>query len=362
MTKRAHNFSAGPAVLPLPVLKQAQEELVDFRGSGMSIMEMSHRGGVYEGVHDEATADLRKLLGVPDTHELLFMQGGARGQFAILAWNLLLPGTTAAYLTTGSWGTTALAEARKVGQTVEPYTAKPFGFDRVPEDSEYEIPAGMAYVHYTSNETISGTEYHRVPGDGGAPLVCDMSSDFMSRPVPIDRYGMIYAGAQKNIGPAGVTIVIVRKDLMERSSDKVADVFHYKKMAGDKSMLNTPPCYAIYIVGLVARHLLAMGGLTEVEARNAEKAEVLYRAIDESAGYYKGHAQPASRSLMNVTWRMGTPDLEKRFVTEATAAGLHFLKGHRSVGGLRASIYNACPMESVHALVGFMQDFRKRNG
>ena len=362
MTKRAHNFSAGPATLPLPVLEKAQAELVDFRGAGMSIMEMSHRGKLYDQVHEEALADMRELLAVPDSHEILFLQGGARGQFAILAWNLLLKGTTGAYVTTGNWSVAALAEANKVGQTTELYTSKPAGFDHVPAPGAFEVPQDAAYLHYTSNNTVAGTQFHYVPDAGDVPLVCDMSSDILSKPLPIEKFGLIYAGAQKNIGPAGVTVLIVRKDLMERSGSHLPDVFNYGKMAAKRSMLNTPPCFPIYMVGLVAKHLLELGGLYEVAAHNAKKAELLYNAIDGSDGYYTGHAQLESRSVMNVTWRMGDPELEKRFIVEATEADLHFLKGHRSVGGLRASIYNACRLSSVQALVEFMADFKKRNG
>jgi phosphoserine aminotransferase len=362
MTKRAHNFSAGPATLPLPVLEIAQAELTDFRGSGMSIMEMSHRGPHYDAVHEQTLADMRELLAVPDTHEILFFQGGARGQFGILAWNLLQKGSTAAYVTTGTWSVAALAEANKVGQTVEIYSSKEQGFDRVPSPGALEVPADAAYLHYTSNNTVAGTQFHYLPEAGDVPLVCDMSSDILAKPIPVEKYGLIYAGAQKNIGPAGVTMLIVRKDLMERADNSMPDVFNYAKMAAKKSMLNTPPCFAIYMVGLVARYLLDKGGLYEVAAHNAAKAELLYNAIDGSGGYYQGHAQLESRSVMNVTWRMGDPELEKRFIAEAAEKSMHFLKGHRSVGGLRASIYNACPLESVQALVEFMQDFKNRNG
>jgi phosphoserine aminotransferase len=362
MTHRAHNFSAGPATLPLPVLEKAQAELVDFGGSGMSIMEMSHRGKLYDQVHEAALADMRTLLSVPDTHEILFFQGGARGHFGILAWNLLLPGTTGAYVTTGTWSVSALAEANKVGDTVELYSAKADGFNHVPAPGTLEVPQDAAYLHYTSNNTVAGTQFHYIPQAGDVPLVCDMSSDILSKPLPIEKYGLIYAGAQKNIGPAGVTVLIVRKDLMERCPANVPDVFNYKKMAAKHSMLNTPPCFAIYMVGLVARYLIDQGGLYEAAALNAKKAELLYNAIDGSDGYYTGHARLESRSVMNVTWTIGDPEVEKRFIAEATEADMHFLKGHRSVGGLRASIYNACRLESVEALVGFMADFKKRNG
>ncbi len=358
---RAHNFSAGPAALPVAVLEQAQQDLVDFRGAGMSLMEMSHRGAIYGEIHNAAIADLRALLSIPEGHRVLFMGGGARSQFAIVPMNLLGDGE-AAYINTGTWSTGALQEARKFGRAAELWTGAESTFDRVPSDGECTPAEGAAYLHYTSNNTIYGTQFASPPDPAGAPLICDMSSDILSRKVDVSRFGLIYAGAQKNMGPAGVTLVIVREDLLDRCGDHLPEVMHYRKVAAKNSMLNTPPTFPIYMVGLVARHLLERGGLDATSATNDHKAELLYRTIDESAGFWRGHARPKSRSRMNVTFRLPTPELDALFVAEATEAGLSGLKGHRSVGGLRASIYNAVPLASVRALVDFMGAFKARHG
>jgi phosphoserine aminotransferase len=361
MTHRAHNFFAGPAALPLPVLQQAQADLVDFAGTGMSIMEMSHRGAVYEEVHARAIANLKTLLGIPEGYRVLFMQGGARGQFAMLAMNLL-GDRVGEYVDTGTWSTGAIREARRHGEASCLWTGKEASYRRVPAAGEVTASEDAAYFHYTSNNTIYGTQFHHVPHSGDVPLICDMSSDILSRPVDVSRFGMIYAGAQKNMGPAGVTVVILREDLLERSTDAVPETMNYKLVAAKNSMLNTPPTFAIYMVGLVVAHLLEQGGLDAVGAVNDRKAERLYRAIDESGGFFTGHAEPTSRSIMNVSFRSPSAELDARFVAESAAQGLHGLKGHRSVGGLRASIYNAVREESVGVLLEFMAAFRATHG
>lgn len=357
---RTFNFSAGPGALPLPVLEQAAAELVDFRGAGMSLLEMSHRGPIYDALHHECIADLKTLLGAGDDYDIVFMGGGARTQFALVPLNLR-PEGTAAYLNTGRWADGAVSEAAKLGDVVELWSSKDTTFDRVPGPSDFTVPDGAAYLHYTSNNTIYGTQYQYVPDPGSSELVCDMSSDILSRPVDVTRFGLIYAGAQKNLGPAGVTVLVIRKDLLERSRDTLPELWNYKKIAAKDSMLNTPPVYAIYLVGLVAKHVLAQGGAEGMAAINQRKADALYGAID-ATDFWAGHAQPDSRSQMNVTFRSPSPDLDKRFVAEATEAGLSGLKGHRSVGGLRASIYNAVPEAAVSALVDFMADFARRAG
>lgn len=361
MTHRTHNFSAGPAALPLPVLERAQAEFVDFRGAGMSLLEMSHRGAIYEEVHAQAKADLTALLGIPDGYHVLFMQGGARGQFAMLAWNLLAGGR-GEYLDTGVWSTGALKEARKFGEATCLWSSAESTYNAVPQPGEVAGSPDAAYLHYTSNNTIYGTQFHNLPDASGAPLICDMSSDILSRPVDVSKFAMIYAGAQKNMGPAGVTVVLLRDDLLERSVDSIPETMSYQKVAAKNSMLNTPPTFAIYMVGLVAAYLREQGGLDAIAAVNARKAERLYRFIDESGGFYRGHAVPTSRSGMNVSFRAPSPALDAAFVAEAAEAGLSGLKGHRSVGGLRASIYNAVPEASVAALLEFMEGFQKRNG
>ena len=362
MTRRVHNFGAGPAALPLDVLEEVQRQLLDFEGTGMSILEMSHRSGVYDRIHHQAMVDILELLGGGDDHVVLFMGGGARTQFAVVPMNLRPPGGAADYLTTGSWSEMAFAEAKKGGAAHELWSSAASGHSSVPARGEYQVHPGAAYLHYTSNNTIAGTQYTDLPAAGDVPLVCDMSSDIFSRPIDLARFGLIYAGAQKNLGPAGVTLVVVRKDLLERSGPHLADTLSYAKMAAKDSLLNTPPVFAIYIVGLVVRRLLDQGGLETVSQKNDEKASLLYDAIDSSDGFYRGHAQPASRSKMNVTFRLATPELEAAFVKAAAEHDLVGLKGHRSVGGIRASIYNAVGLESVKALVEFMGTFAAGRG
>ncbi|MBL8192006.1 MAG: 3-phosphoserine/phosphohydroxythreonine transaminase [Acidobacteria bacterium] len=363
MSERIFNFSAGPAVLPEPVLKQAQRDLFALPGVGMSVLEISHRSAAFEQIIAEAEADLRKLVGIPDNYKVLFLQGGASLQFTMIPMNLLPKGASADYVLTGSWGQGAIKEAKKLGTVREAATTADTNFNRLPKSEEIKLDPNAAYVHYTSNETIFGVEFQEDMNFGGAPLVCDMSSDFISRPIDVTKYGLIYAGAQKNAGPAGATIVIIREDLLERVPENLPATLDYKNLVKNGSMYNTPPCFAIYICGLVFKWALNdIGGLEKVQAMNQEKAAILYKAIDASDNYYRGHAEADCRSLMNVTFRLPSEDLEKKFIKEATAAGLDGLKGHRSVGGLRASIYNAFPKAGVEKLVEFMADFQKNNG
>ncbi|MBS1788856.1 MAG: 3-phosphoserine/phosphohydroxythreonine transaminase [Acidobacteria bacterium] len=363
MSERIFNFSAGPAILPEPVLKQAQRDLFSLPGVGMSVLEISHRSATFEQIIAEAEADLRKLLSIPDTYKVLFLQGGASLQFTMIPMNLLPKGASADYILTGSWGQGAIKEAKKLGTVREAATTADTNFNRLPKSEEIKFDPNAAYVHFTSNETIFGVEFNEEPNAGNVPLVCDMSSDFISRPVDVSKYGLIYAGAQKNAGPAGATIVIIRDDLLGRVPEGLPAMLDYKNFAKNGSMYNTPPCFAIYICGLVFKWALNdVGGLEKVQAMNKEKAAILYKAIDASDNYYRGHAEADCRSQMNVTFRLPSEDLEKKFIKEATAAGLDGLKGHRSVGGLRASIYNAFPKAGVEKLVEFMADFQKNNG
>lgn len=370
MTRRVHNFGAGPAALPLPVLEQIREGLLDFGGSGMSILESSHRGAHYTQVQAETKRALAELLGIGGgedaSHEILFMGGGARTQFALVPMNLLPAGGRAEYVVTGRWAEMALAEGAKRGETRTAWSSAETGHDRVPtadELAELEIAPETAYLHYTSNNTVAGTQMPAPPPEdrlGGVPLVADMSSDIASRPLDVGRFGLIYAGAQKNLGPAGVTVVFVRRDLLERSPDGLPDTLHYGRMASKDSLLNTPPVFAVYAVGLVARWMLDQGGVEAAAARNEEKAALVYDAIDRSDGFYRGHARPDSRSRMNVTFRLPSAELEAQFVGEAADRDMVGLKGHRSVGGIRASLYNAVDRSSVERLVELMEDFRRR--
>ena len=360
MASRVHNFNPGPAALPLSVLEQVQRDLLDYDGTGMSILEMSHRSATYERLHHQTMADLQTLLGRTGEHAIVFMGGGAQTQFALVAMNFLTPGSYAEYLVTGVWSETALHEARQIGDARVLWSSPGTAHNRIPTPEEFRVDAGAAYLHYTSNNTIVGTQYTYVPASGAVPLVCDMSSDLLSRAVDLSRYGLIYAGAQKNLGPAGVTVVIIRRDLLERCCPGLPSTLSYAQMAAHNSLLNTPPVFAIYVMGLVAQYLLAQGGLAVVEARNRQKAALLYATLDRSEGFYRGWAQPESRSCMNVTFRLPTPALEARFVAESVPAGLIGLAGHRTIGGIRASLYNAVSIEAVRALVAFMEDFQRR--
>jgi phosphoserine aminotransferase len=358
---RIYNFSAGPAVLPLPVLEEAQRDLIALPGVGMSVMEISHRSKPFDAIITAAEADMRSLAGIPDNYKILFLQGGASLQFSMVPMNLLTPGTTADYIVTGDWGKKALKEAKKVGQTTVAASTEDTNFKRIPAQSELKFTRDAAYVHMTSNNTIHGTEWHYLPDVGGAPLVCDTSSDMFSRPIDIPKYGLIYSGAQKNLGPSGVTVVIVREDLLARSADTLPTMLNYKVHAENGSLYNTPPAFGIYILGLVLKWLKNAGGLDAIEAINVRKANTLYTELDRSA-FWTPHAHVDARSRMNITFRLPSEDLEGRFAKEATAAGFDGLKGHRSVGGMRASIYNAFPEEGVTALVEFMREFERKNG
>lgn len=367
MENRIYNFSAGPAVLPEEVLLEAQKDLFALPGVGMSILEISHRSKTYDAIHQEAKEGLKQLLNIPDDYVILFLQGGASLQFSMVPLNLMPPKNKADYILTGSWSKKAMKEAKRVGTvnvaaTTEEGEGDKKYFKRIPKQSELKLDPDAAYVHFTSNNTIYGTEWQTEPEVGNVPLVCDASSDILSKPLNIKKYGLIYAGAQKNMGPSGVTLVIIRKDLLERSQDSLHTMLNYKIHAENDSLYNTPNTFGIYIIKLVTKWLLGLGGLEEMYKINKKKAQLLYDCIDQSGGFYKGHAEKDSRSLMNVTFNLATEDLEKKLIDEATKAGFSGLKGHRSVGGLRASIYNAFPIKGVEALVDFMKDFQKRNG
>ncbi|HZN11146.1 MAG TPA: 3-phosphoserine/phosphohydroxythreonine transaminase [Blastocatellia bacterium] len=362
MTERIYNFSAGPAVLPLGVLEAAQRDLLALPGVGMSVLEISHRSEPFDEIIQGAAADLRALLEIPDNYKVLFLQGGASLQFTMVPMNLLPKGGSADYIITGAWSQGALKEAKKLGTARVAASTEDSHFSRIPAPEELDLDPGAAYAHFTSNNTIYGTQWRAEPEAGGVPLVCDASSDFLSRPLEVARYGLIYAGAQKNAGPAGVTLVIVRDDLLARVPQGLPSLLDYRLLAEKESLYNTPPVFAIYVAGLVFKWLRReVGGLTEIQKRNEEKAKLLYDAID-ATNFYRGHAEPGSRSRMNVTFRLPTEELEKSFAKEATAAGMDGLKGHRSVGGIRASIYNAFPKEGVARLVEFMREFERKNG
>jgi len=356
---RLYNFSAGPAMLPEKVLKQAQVELPDWHGSGASIMEMSHRGKEFISVASEAEQDIRDLLGVPANYKVLFLQGGASAQFATIPMNILRGKTKADYILTGAWGKKAFSEAKKYCAVNVAASSESDNFTSIPAFKSWALSQDAAYVHYTPNETIGGVEFHWVPETGEVPLVADFSSTILSRPVDVSRFGIIYAGAQKNIGPAGLTLVIVRDDLIGSVLPITPSVYDYAKQAEADSMLNTPPTYAVYIAGLVFKWLKEQGGLTAMGEMNRRKAEKLYAAIDRSA-FYRNPVEKPSRSWMNVPFVLANPDLDKDFLSGATEAGLTTLEGHRSVGGMRASIYNAMPEAGVDALIDFMADFEKR--
>ena len=360
-THRIFNFSAGPAVLPVEVLEEAQRDLIALPGVGMSILEISHRSKPFDDVIEGCEADLRALAAIPANYHVLFLQGGASLQFSMVPMNLLPPGGSADYIVTGSWSEKAVKEAKRVGAVKIAATTAVDNYARVPKQSELTLDPAAAYVHYTTNNTIFGTEWHNVPEVGRVPLVADTSSDMFSRPIDIGKFGLIYAGAQKNLGPSGLTLVIIRDDLVSRTPATLATMLQYGVHVENKSMYNTPPVFGVYIMRLVLKWLLKEGGLSAIDARNARKAQKLYAEIDRT-GYYRGHAQPDSRSRMNVTFRLPSEELEKKFVKESTAAGLDGLKGHRSVGGLRASIYNAFPEAGVDALVAFMNEFQRVNG
>ncbi len=360
MPERIFNFSPGPATLPYEVLQQAAADVVNYADKGIGIIEMSHRSKEFIGIVEETEALLRELLSIPDNYRVLFLQGGASTQFAMVPMNLLADGKKATYLNTGTWSNKAIKEARLFGDVEVAYSSQDQNFNHVPANGDYQVDPASEYLYFVSNNTIFGTQFHEFP-NADVPLVCDMSSDILSRPIDVSRFGIIFAGAQKNMGPAGVTVVIIRDDLLDRTPDTVPTMFRYKTHADKGSMFNTPPCFAIHVVGLVCKWLKDKGGVEAIAAVNEKKAALLYEAIDASS-FYRGHAQPASRSRMNVTFNLPTPELEAKFVAAAAAEGLDGLKGHRSVGGIRASIYNAFPLEGVEKLVDFMHRFERENG
>jgi phosphoserine aminotransferase len=361
MTERIYNFSAGPAVLPVPVLERARDEMLSLPGVGMSVMEISHRSKAFDEIIGGAEGGMRELMGIPENYHVLFLQGGASLQFSMVPMNLLPEGASADYIITGSWGKKAIKEAKKEGTTSVAADMADSRYTRTPEPHELKLDANAAYVHMTSNETIEGVEWKDDPRVGDVPLVCDASSDIMSRPVDVSKYALIYAGAQKNLGPSGVTVVIIRDDLLKRTPDGLPTMLDYRTHAENKSLYNTPNTWGIYILNLVCDWVKGKGGLEAVYRENQEKAKLIYDAID-ATDFYRGHAAPESRSLMNVTFRLPTEELEKQFAKEATEAKLDGLKGHRSVGGIRASIYNAFPREGCEALVSFMREFERKNG
>jgi phosphoserine aminotransferase len=361
VTSQIFNFSAGPAVLPQEVLREAQQNLLALPGVGMSILEISHRSKPFEEILAGCEADLRTLAGIPEGYKVLFLQGGASMQFSMVPMNILTSEGSADYIVTGAWSQKAVKEAKRVGGVKIAASTESENFTRVPRQDELTLDPNAAYVHYTTNNTIFGTEFHYRPETGSVPLVADTSSDMFSGPIDISKYALIYAGAQKNLAPAGLTLVIIREDMLQRTPKSLPTMLQYPVHAENGSMYNTPPVFAIYVMRLVLAWLLNQGGLAAIEKVNQRKADKLYAEIDRTE-FYKGHAAPDSRSRMNVTFRLPSEDLEKKFAKDATAAGLDGLKGHRSVGGIRASIYNAFPEAGVDALVQFMAEFQRKNG
>jgi phosphoserine aminotransferase len=360
-TTRVFNFSAGPAVLPVPVLEQAQRDLIALPGVGMSVMEISHRSKVFENLLADAVAGIRELAGVPSTYRILFLQGGASLQFSMVPMNLLRAETVADYIDTGTWAVKAVEEAKRVGAVNVTGSTKADKYNRIPTPVELQLSPAASYVHITTNNTIEGTEWKALPEVADIPLVADASSDILSGPIDVARFGLIYAGAQKNLGPSGVTLVMIREDLLGRSDASLPSMLSYKVQAENNSLYNTPNTFGIYILGLVTQWLKSLGGLTGIARINQHKAALLYSEIDRT-GFYRGTAQKDSRSLMNITFRLPSEELEKTFDRQASAAGFDGLKGHRSVGGLRASIYNAFPEEGVAGLVDFMREFERTHG
>lgn len=359
MADRVYNFSPGPATLPYEVLLQAGKDVVNFQETGIGLIEISHRSKEFMAVAKEAEELLRELLGIPENYKVLFLQGGASSQFFMVPMNLLGAGKKATYLNTGTWAKKAIKEAKLFGDIDVAFSSEETSFNKVPKRDEYSVAEDAEYLYYVSNNTIYGTEFPEIP-ETDKMLVCDMSSDILSRPVDVSKYGIIFAGAQKNLGPAGVTIVIIREDLMERTPENTPTMLTYKTHADKDSMFNTPPCFPIYVVGEVLKWLKKQGGVAAMEKINQDKAALLYDAID-ATDYYRGHAEKDSRSLMNISFNLATPELEAKFIAEAALLGLNGLKGHRSIGGCRASIYNAFPREGVEKLVAFMGKFEQEN-
>ena len=360
MPERIYNFSPGPGTLPYSVLQEAATDIVNFKNTGIGLIELSHRSKEFMAVADETEALIRELMGIPSHYKVLFLQGGASSQFFMVPMNLLKNDQKATYLNTGVWAKKAIKEAKLFGKVDVAYSSEDITYKRVPRDDEYTVSADSQYLHFVTNNTIYGTQFPAMPNKD-AMLIADMSSDILSRPVDVSKFGLIFAGAQKNMGPAGVTVVIIRDDLLDLVDDKVPTMLKYKTHAEKDSMFNTPPCFSIYCVGRVMNWLKQMGGVAAIEKINRQKAALLYEEIDRT-DFYRGHAEKESRSLMNVTFNLPTPELEAQFIREATAVGLDGLKGHRSVGGCRASIYNAFPKEGVEKLVEFMADFSRKNG
>jgi phosphoserine aminotransferase len=360
--KSVYNFSSGPSMLPPPVLAKAQSELTSLNGSGISVMEMSHRSDAFGEILQKAGAGIREALSIPDNYQVLFLQGGATLQFSMVPMNFLGRDRAADYIVTGAWGKKAIEDAALFGNVREIFSAEASGFRSVPEHGAVRIGEDSAYVHYTSNETIDGVEFKYDLDGGRTPVVCDMSSNILSKPIDIEKFALIYAGAQKNIGPSGVTVVIIRNDMIDQVHDRLPGLLSYRELAKNNSMVNTPNTWGIYLIGLVCDWLRGQGGVAALEVRNRKKAAILYDAIDSSDGYYVGHAETSARSLMNVTFRLSSEELEEKFCKKAALEGLVSLKGHRSVGGIRASIYNSFPVEGVETLVEFMTEFSRRNG
>jgi phosphoserine aminotransferase len=361
-SERIYNFSAGPAVLPTEVLERAQSELLSLNGIGMSVMEVSHRSKHFEPILENARNGIRELLQIPENYQILFLQGGASLQFSMIPMNFLPEGKSADYVVTGAWGKKAVKEAKRCGKVNVVYNSEKNGFKSVPAQEEIRFSPDAEYLHYTSNETIEGVEFKYELEGGNAPVVCDASSNILSKLLDVSKYALIYAGAQKNIGPSGVTLVIIRDDLLEKLPENQHSTLDYRLIAESDSMLNTPNTWGIYLVSLVCDWLKRKGGVEVMQKLNEEKAKILYDAIDKSDGFYQGHADRAARSLMNVTFRLPSEELENKFSEQAATIGLDGLKGHRSVGGIRASIYNAFPKEGVEKLIDFMQDFARKKG
>ena len=359
---RIWNFNAGPATLPLPVLEKAKNDLPNYDGTGMAVMELSHRSKQYSAIHDEAQALMKELMGLPENYEVLLLQGGASLQFAMVPLNLLSEGQSADYIITGSWSKKALKEAKIVGSAKVAASSEEGNFVHIPTQDELTLDPNAQYVHITSNNTIAGTQWQTFPETGSVPLVADMSSDILSKKIDMDPFGIIYAGAQKNLGPSGVTVVIIRKDILEKCNSNLPTLLQYTTHAEKQSLYNTPPTYSIYFLKLVLEWVKGLGGLQAVEKRNQDKADLLYGTIDSLPDFYKGAAEVAARSKMNVTFRLPTEELEAQFIAEGLTAGFGGLKGHRSVGGIRVSMYNALEPKGIEELTDFMKEFAKKNG
>jgi len=359
---RIYNFSAGPSILPLEALEEAAKKLVDYEGSGMSLVEMSHRGKIYDKVHKETISLAKELLKVPDDYKILLLQGGATLQFGMIPMAFLKSGMTADYVITGSWAKKALEDGKIIGKANVAWDGKADNYIKIPAKSELKLTDNAAYVHICSNETIGGIQWQDFPDTGNAPLIADMSSEIMSRPLPWNKLAMVYAGAQKNLAPSGMALVIMKNSLLEQARKDLPAYLRYDIHAGDDSLYNTPPTFSIWMANLTFKWIKSIGGMAEIEKRRDSKAKLLYDMIDESNGYYRSPVDKASRSKMNIVWRLKSEELEDKFISQAEKAGLSGLKGHRSVGGCRASVYNAMPYEGIKALVDFMKDFMKNNG